>query len=167
MLWSAVIICVVCTGYTSNVQHTGVTKISIQFYFCLQFCIAYLYLCYSNDTYPTAYSSALIAILSHCEGIWSFATHQLNKHYVKAEIIAEASHFAKERLGKRLFSRQRMLKKALTWQHDRTEEYSTWWLLSWPRGTYKSQCIRGIESETVKYGRESHGSRSRVWLRWR
>jgi hypothetical protein len=48
---------------------------------------------------------------------------RLGKHRLKAKIISEEEIiFAKQRLGKQMFPRQRMLTKAFPWQHDKTKE---------------------------------------------
>jgi hypothetical protein len=59
----------------------------------------------------------------YCDGIWSFDRQRLSKHCLNAEIIAEVEViFARQRLDKHLFQRQRMLTKAFPWKHNRTEE---------------------------------------------
>jgi hypothetical protein len=131
----------------------------------------------------------MIQIWWYCDGIWSFGRQRLGKHCLKAGIIEAEVFFASQRLGKHLFPRQRMVTKAFPSQHKKKQRNcSTWWLLSRPRGSYKRQCIRveagsntstvtlrvvggdekgSLESETVIYGHEPYGTRTRKWLRWR
>jgi hypothetical protein len=46
------------------------------------------------------------------------------------------------------------------------QQWTVFSKLSVPR-CYKDSWSNRLESETVKYGRESYGTRTREWLRWR